>query len=219
MPPPPTKNPIFLARKSAILASLSQPSSIYTDASPKGAVDAEIRALVDALNAHPGVVTTSSCAGRVAVFLEGRRGQQRPRRRGSGAHDDGGDSAAGGGGTAGGGASVGGKGAGGRWLYVSHVPVDVAVSALPASASASTAPPATPAPLHALFGLIPRAAAAATATRRHAGGARYAHFKFEAMVCTSGLTSPSSSRLAPLLPADPLVPRTKRAPLNRVTRK
>ena len=182
------ENPTFHSRKSAILASLSRPSSVYTDASPKGAVDAEIRALVDALNAHPGVVTTSSCAGRVAVFLEGQRGRRpgwRRRRRESGsrggdrsgAHDDDDDCTVGDGGGDGrvdDGASVGGKGAGGRWLYVSHAPVAVAAAAHAAGASPASSS------LHALFGLSPRADAAAAGppTRRRAGGARYAHFKF-----------------------------------------
>lgn len=41
--------------------------------SPKGTVDAGIRELIDVINGVEGLVTTSSCAGRVSVFLEGSR--------------------------------------------------------------------------------------------------------------------------------------------------
>ncbi|CAF3483681.1 unnamed protein product [Fusarium graminearum] len=51
-----------------------------------------------------GFVTTSSCAGRVSVFLEGRRV----------AEAEGEDERV---------AGVGGKGAGGAWLFVSHDPI------------------------------------------------------------------------------------------------
>ncbi|PQE24468.1 hypothetical protein CJF30_00009953 [Rutstroemia sp. NJR-2017a BBW] len=64
----------FLAQKKEILAKLSVPLSSYTDRSPKGSVDIGIRDLIDEINEFPGCVTTSSCAGRVSVFLEGKRG-------------------------------------------------------------------------------------------------------------------------------------------------
>ncbi|EXJ62946.1 hypothetical protein A1O7_03390 [Cladophialophora yegresii CBS 114405] len=65
--------PSFHAKKSQILRSLNQPTDSYTDNSPKGTVDAQIRDLIDEINAYEGFVTTSSCAGRVAVFVEGPR--------------------------------------------------------------------------------------------------------------------------------------------------
>lgn len=65
--------PSFARRKKAILAQLAVPDDEYTDLSPKGTVDAGIRDLIDEINGLDGLVTTSSCAGRVSVFLEGRR--------------------------------------------------------------------------------------------------------------------------------------------------
>ncbi|KAL1859741.1 hypothetical protein Daus18300_009463 [Diaporthe australafricana] len=156
----PTIPPSFARRKDAILAQLAVPDDEYTDLSPKGTVDAGIRDLIDEINGLPGLVTTSSCAGRVSVFLEGRRagkggpaavdeGHQLPghylavvdgeeeqgEEEGSGGADSG-DVIAGGvpGGGSGKGepsgaaaetiAGVGGKGGGGRWLFVSHEPVE-----------------------------------------------------------------------------------------------
>lgn len=96
---------VFTARKNKILEELSLPDAEYTDLSPKGSVDEGIRDLIRDINAIPGLVTTSSCAGRISVFLEGRKkspasaplSEQRQF------------------------APSGGKGAG-RWLYVSHDP-------------------------------------------------------------------------------------------------
>ena len=166
--------PSFARRKEAILAQLAVPDDEYTDLSPKGTVDAGIRDLIDEINGLDGLVTTSSCAGRVSVFLEGRRaGRGGPvaADEGSlllpghhlavedGAGEDGvedqgqargeGDGVAEtvgavmGEGTPSGGADglrdeppamasasaetvagVGGKGGGGRWLFVSHEPVE-----------------------------------------------------------------------------------------------
>lgn len=100
----------FQARKNEILSQLAVPTAEYTDASPKGSVDEGIRHLIAELNGHEGLVTTSSCAGRVSVFLEGAKKK-------AGAQDQPGDEARL--------ASAGGKG-GGAWLYVSHDPIDVA---------------------------------------------------------------------------------------------
>ncbi|KAL4904695.1 hypothetical protein BDW74DRAFT_27828 [Aspergillus multicolor] len=104
--------PVFIARKNKILADLATPEEEYSDLSPKGSVDEGIRDLIQEINNIPGLVTTSSCAGRISVFLEGRKAPNRP-----GPEDD---------------ARKreqrkfvpsGGKGAG-RWLYVSHDPLD-----------------------------------------------------------------------------------------------
>lgn len=97
--------PAFLDKKRRILDQLAVPSADYSDASPKGSVDEGIRHLIDEINCSAGFVTTSSCAGRVSVFLEGRRVAE------ADAGDN--DQVAG----------VGGKGAGGTWLFVSHDPV------------------------------------------------------------------------------------------------
>ncbi|KIX93623.1 uncharacterized protein Z520_10529 [Fonsecaea multimorphosa CBS 102226] len=86
----------FSAKKSQILAALHQPEGEYTDNSPKGTVDTQIRDLIDEINGYEGFVTTSSCAGRVAVFVEGPRGDDDVRKRagagavaGTPARDDG----------------------------------------------------------------------------------------------------------------------------------
>jgi len=99
--PPPAG--LFAAKKAKILSQLSVPDAEYSDASPKGSVDDGIRDLIDEINALDGLVTTSSCAGRVSVFVEGKKTAE------AGDHGQI--------------AGVGGKGAGGAWLFVSHEPV------------------------------------------------------------------------------------------------
>lgn len=98
----------FTERKSKILSQLAIPEQEYTDLSPKGSVDEGIRELVDEINLLEGFVTTSSCAGRVAVFLDGAS-----KKLESAVDDEGVTSSV-----------QGGKG-GGQWLYVSHDPIDV----------------------------------------------------------------------------------------------
>lgn len=95
---------LFQSRKDKILADLSIPDAEYTDLSPKGSIDEAIRDLIGDVNALPGLVTTSSCAGRISVFLEGRRKQQQQQQESERQF-----------------VPSGGKGAG-RWLYVSHDP-------------------------------------------------------------------------------------------------
>lgn len=109
-----SENYLFKSHKFRILAEIASPSP---DASPKGSIDVQILPLVDQLNQHDRVFTTSSCSGRVSVFFEGQkkiatpshseRNQQTPAV---------GDPV--------GKAGIGGKG-GGKWLFVSHDPVDV----------------------------------------------------------------------------------------------
>ncbi|KAL7930455.1 methyltransferase TYW3 domain-containing protein [Trichoderma chlorosporum] len=94
----------FREKKSKILEQLAVPDTEYSDASPKGSVDEGIRYLIDEINTAEGFVTTSSCAGRASVFLEGRKTK-------SGDGESGESEQV---------ARVGGKGAGGTWLYVSH---------------------------------------------------------------------------------------------------
>lgn len=133
MLPPPT--PSFLTRKSKILSQLSVPDAEYTDASPKGSVDVAIRELIDEINhGYEGLVTTSSCAGRVSVYLEGVKKSKKTLNgasggggegEGEGAGEDGEDGTtrepSGGGVTTA--SSSGGKG-GGEWLFVSHDPLE-----------------------------------------------------------------------------------------------
>lgn len=111
--------PSYIAKKNAILAYLSTPESTYKDLSPKGSVDEAIKPLIDRINALEGIVTTSSCAGRVSVFLEGHKKNASMSERlkyavgGGGGRQQGRQQAA----------VPGGKGMGGKWLFVSHEPV------------------------------------------------------------------------------------------------
>ena len=110
----------FVAKKSAILHDLSTPASSYEDASPKGSVDIAIVELIDGINKLDGFVTTSSCAGRISVFVEGKKKNEDRQvdedaandieGRGQSSQDK--ETIAG----------TGGKGGGGKWLYVSHDP-------------------------------------------------------------------------------------------------
>ena len=110
----------FNSKRTQILQRLSTPDLDYVDASPKGSVDEGIRKLVEEINSTPGFVTTSSCAGRIAVFLEGAHGDQTSTSSAANKLTDDGslgkkDSVM---------ASTGGKG-GGKWLFTSHSPIDV----------------------------------------------------------------------------------------------
>ena len=114
----------FLSKKRTILSQLSIPAEEYDDLSPKGSIDVGIRELINEINESEGWVTTSSCAGRVSIFLEGRRKDTaaailEEESDGNGARlGDGevGEVRA---------AGAGGKGGGGNWLFVSHDPVVV----------------------------------------------------------------------------------------------
>lgn len=123
----------FQAKKAKIISSLSVPTESYDDLSPKGSIDVGIRDLIDEINAVEGWVTTSSCAGRVSVFLEGVRARTGSQNdlveidESSVTADENGDvrgrdqtaTVAG----------TGGKGGGGRWLFVSHDPIDMSTVA------------------------------------------------------------------------------------------
>jgi len=63
----------FLVKKHRILESLNIPAEEYHDLSPKDSIDESIRDLIDEINSLEGFVTTSSCGGRVSVFLEGKK--------------------------------------------------------------------------------------------------------------------------------------------------
>lgn len=114
----PTLPRSFLAKKKRILEQLAVPVEQYDDLSPKGSIDEGIRDLIDEINFLEGCVSTSSCAGRFSVFLEGKKGSSSPENAALSGDDD--DAERVQSTTAG----VGGKGGGGRWLLVSHDPVD-----------------------------------------------------------------------------------------------
>ena len=108
----------FEVKKRKILEQLEAPDEKYQDLSPKGSIDEPIRSLIGNINNLNGLVTTSSCSGRISVYLEGRKkdfectelalDSNSPR------------------------AGPGGKGGGGSWLFISHFPIqspqDVPVS-------------------------------------------------------------------------------------------
>lgn len=101
----------FDARKQKILEQLEAPDEEYHDLSPKGSIDAPIRDLISEINVNDGIVTTSSCSGRISVFLEGRKADSNA----PAFVEDSEESRAG----------PGGKGGGGTWLFISHEPIDV----------------------------------------------------------------------------------------------
>lgn len=144
----------FAERKGKILSQLAIPDQEYTDLSPKGSVDEGIRKFVDEINLLDGFVTTSSCAGRVAVFLDGASKKAEP------ALDNDADvpSSA---------AAQGGKG-GGQWLYVSHDPVDM--SGLEQDGQ-----------LLKLFGMESRDTISIPPSDYRP---QFVHFRFEPMVCS-----------------------------------
>jgi tRNA wybutosine-synthesizing protein 3 len=124
--PPPSE--AFGARKAKILEQLAVPDAEYTDASPKGSVDVGIRDLIADINGRSGLATTSSCAGRVSVYLEGKKGcgggsreEERERKGGDRGEGEGGEGGEDGLVRA---STAGGKG-GGEWLFVSHDPVEL----------------------------------------------------------------------------------------------
>ncbi|KAF2753297.1 hypothetical protein EJ05DRAFT_504948 [Pseudovirgaria hyperparasitica] len=99
----------FDAKKSRILKQLAEPCESYNDSSPKGTIDEPIRSLIDDINNREGFVTTSSCSGRISVFLEGSRPVEKADVQANSQADTIRS-------------SVGGKG-GGSWRFVSHKPV------------------------------------------------------------------------------------------------
>ncbi|PGH08646.1 tRNA wybutosine-synthesizing protein 3 [Blastomyces parvus] len=169
--------PGFEAKKQKILHDLSAPDEEYTDLSPKGSVDAGIRDLIHNINQIPGLVTTSSCAGRISVFLEGGgSGRQRTRvednksasfkesdRKAVEAEGEIGESSAQ---KAPQFAPTGGKGSG-KWLFVSHEPVEIG-------------PSCEGNYLHGMFNLVPGDGEIGTAN--HSGSLRLVRFHFEPMI-------------------------------------
>lgn len=83
---------MFAQKKQQILSEISSTDESSPDASPKGTIDEAIIPLIDIINQSADFVTTSSCSGRVSVFLEGVKSPSK----------------------------IGGKGLGGKWLYVTH---------------------------------------------------------------------------------------------------
>lgn len=125
-------------------------------------MDDGIKDLIAEINALEGCVTTSSCAGRISVFLEGKKNAlSKEDEAGVQGDEDVGirETKAG----------VGGKGGGGRWLFVSHEPVDVDVSGKEG--------------LVEVLGMRRRVGDAGEEVWRGVREMRFVHFKFEPMVC------------------------------------
>lgn len=179
-------NDAFARKRADILQSLSRPDDAYTDASPKGSVDIEIREVIDIINASETCVTTSSCAGRIAVFLEAGNTSDGPTHDNSrrtaaaeagdlrASRSNSSDNA----GSLRSGSKLTVKGSGGRWLFVSHEPLHITP---PKKSAPSGQQPTSGAELSHMFGLY------------HESGrqdndrtlSRFVHFKFEPMVSTS----------------------------------
>lgn len=87
----------FNNKKEHILREIEKDSQ-FNDASPKGSIDSLCFPLINLINSHPDLVTTSSCSGRVSVFIEGEKLSS---------------------------GQIGAKGNGGRWLFVSHEKADL----------------------------------------------------------------------------------------------
>ncbi|EGC49049.1 DUF207 domain-containing protein [Histoplasma capsulatum var. duboisii H88] len=168
--------PGFKAKKQKIIRDLSVPDEEYTDLSPKGSIDAGIRDLIHNINQMPGLVTTSSCAGRISVFLEGG-GSERERKgigdkEGSSAKEDDrkiveaegdiGESSE----RPPQFAPTGGKGSG-NWLFVSHEPVEIDLDCEGNY-------------LHRMFNLVPMDEKIGTIN--HSGSLRLVRFHFEPMI-------------------------------------
>ena len=123
----------FNSKKQKILDALLQPAESCSDASPKGSVDDGIRELISSINSMDAYVTTSSCSGRLAIFMDGCptstvRTQlatefQKPV---DAQHDlaDANDMSTGEELAPVAPSTATGKGSGGRWLFVSHDPLD-----------------------------------------------------------------------------------------------
>lgn len=91
----------FDQKKKALIDEITVTSELVPDASPKGTIDEFCWPVINIINNHPDMVTTSLCSGRVSVFLEGIKllgeGEMK----------------------------IGAKGHEGRWLFVTHDPKDL----------------------------------------------------------------------------------------------
>ncbi|SCU78663.1 LAME_0A05270g1_1 [Lachancea meyersii CBS 8951] len=88
----------FDQKKEHILAEIH---NNMQDLSPKGTIDELCWPIMNLVNSHPDMITTSSCSGRLSVFVEGNKLHNEEMKSG-------------------------GKGDGGKWLFVTHKHEDVA---------------------------------------------------------------------------------------------
>lgn len=146
-------NQRFEEKKDRILRQLSTPADDYKDASPKGSVDEPIRGLVGDINRIGALCTTSSCSGRISVYVDGANILSQPTKSLPSGE------------TAVNSANSTGKG-GGRWAFVSHEPLSNQNSAATQS-------------FHKLFGLHIQSKAQTGESR---SSHILVHLKFEPMV-------------------------------------
>lgn len=100
-------NDPFAQKKRHVLQQLEVTDAENPDASPKGTIDVPLLPLIHLINTHPDMFTTSSCSGRVSVFLEGDRVVH--------SAEDSSETRE----------KMGGKGAGGKWIFVTHDPAEL----------------------------------------------------------------------------------------------
>lgn len=82
----------FDQKKDSILREINSTNNGVKDLSPKGSIDTKCIPIIELINSNNDMVTTSSCSGRVSVFIEGIKAQEK----------------------------IGSKGNEGHWLYVNH---------------------------------------------------------------------------------------------------
>lgn len=128
-----TNNDPFGQKKKYILQQVALTDSEHPDASPKGTIDEHCLEIIHLINKHEDMFTTSSCSGRVSVFLEGdkvvhfeggnegNQSKEGGRSEGDGSNKDelsnevNSEKRE----------KIGGKGAGGKWLFVTHEPKEL----------------------------------------------------------------------------------------------
>lgn len=91
----------FQQKKEHILNEISFTNEGSPDASPKGSLDLKCWPIISLINSKKNMVTTSSCSGRVSVYLQGRKLQSSTT------------------------FNKGAKGNEGGWLFITHDPDNV----------------------------------------------------------------------------------------------
>ena len=159
----------FTRKKRSILAKLAAPDDEYTDRSAKGALDEPILDLIHEINGSDGLVTTSSCSGRISVFLEGAPSTERKESDDDDDDDDDADATA----IPPDETETKNRRKRGNWLYMNHAPLDVQ--------SASPTPRSSH--FHDLFGMNLARHESGDEPELSPRSTRFVHFKFEPMVC------------------------------------
>lgn len=94
----------FDRQKTHLLEEIGLNSKNNPDASPKGTIDVLCIPLIKLINGHKDMITTSTCSGRLSVFLEGDKTHNKDSMEGDKREQ----------------VKIGAKGEGGHWLFVSH---------------------------------------------------------------------------------------------------